>query len=80
MKLKVNDKPGVVAKISTLLANNNLSIDNLIQKELERSNEQIPLVIVLSNSNETIIQKTIKDLEVLDEVSGPLTHIRILDI
>jgi homoserine dehydrogenase len=80
LKLKVNDKPGVVAKISTLLANNNLSIDNLIQKELERSDEQIPLVIVLSNSNETIIQKTIKDLEVLDEVSGPLTHIRILDI
>ncbi len=80
LKLKVNDKPGVVAKISTLLANNNLSIDNLIQKELERSDDQIPLVIVLSNSDETTIQETIKELEGLDEVSGPLTHIRILDI
>ena len=80
LKLQVNDKPGVVAKISTLLANNNLSIDNLIQKELERSDSQIPLVIVLSNSNETTIQETIKNLEALDEVSGPLTHIRILDI
>ena len=80
LKLKVNDKPGVVAKISTLLANNNLSIDNLIQKELERSDDQIPLVIVLSNSNEMTIQETIKELESLDEVSGPLTHIRILDI
>ena len=80
LKLKVNDKPGVVAKISTLLANNNLSIDNLIQKELERNDDQIPLVIVLSNSNEMTIQQTIKDLEALEEVSGPLTHIRILDI
>ena len=80
LKLKVNDKPGVVAKISTLLANNNLSIDNLIQKELERNDDQIPLVIVLSNSNEMTIQETIKELESLDEVSGPLTHIRILDI
>ena len=80
LKLKVNDKPGVVAKISTLLANNNLSIDNLIQKELERNDDQIPLVIVLSNSNEMTIQETIKDLEALEEVSGPLTHIRILDI
>ena len=80
LKLQVNDKPGVVAKISTLLAKNNLSIDNLIQKELERSDDQIPLVIVLSNSNETTIQETIKELEALDEVSGPLTHIRILDI
>ena len=80
LKLQVNDKPGVVAKISTLLANNNLSIDNLIQKELERSNDQIPLVIVLSNSDETTILETIKELEALDEVSGPLTHIRILDI
>ena len=80
LKLKVNDKPGVVAKISTLLANNNLSIDNLIQKELERNDDQIPLVIVLSNSNEMTIRETIKDLEALEEVSGPLTHIRILDI
>ena len=80
LKLQVNDKPGVVAKISTLLAKNNLSIDNLIQKELERSDDQIPLVIVLSNSDEKTIQKTIKELEGLDEVSGPLTHIRILDI
>ena len=80
LKLQVNDKPGVVAKISTLLAKNNLSIDNLIQKELERSDDQIPLVIVLSNSDETTIQETIKELEALDEVSGPLTHIRILDI
>ena len=80
LKLQVNDKPGVVAKISTLLAKNNLSIDNLIQKELERSDDQIPLVIVLSNSDETTIQDTIKELEALDEVSGPLTHIRILDI
>ena len=80
LKLQVNDKPGAVAKISTLLAKNNLSIDNLIQKELERSDDQIPLVMVLSNSDETTIQVTIKELEALDEVSGPLTHIRILDI
>ena len=80
LKLQVNDKPGVVARISTLLAKNNLSIDNLIQKELERSDDKIPLVIVLSNSDETTIQETIKELESLDEVSGPLTHIRILDI
>ena len=80
LKLQVNDKPGVVAKISTLLAKNNLSIDNLIQKELERSDDQIPLVIVLSNSDEKTIQETVKELEALDEVSGPLTHIRILDI
>ena len=80
LKLQVNDKPGVVARISTLLAKNNLSIDNLIQKELERSDDKIPLVIVLSNSDEMTIQETIKELESLDEVSGPLTHIRILDI
>ena len=36
--------------------------------------------MVLSNSDETTIQDTIKELEALDEVLGPLTHIRILDI
>ena len=80
LKLSLNDKPGAVAKISTLLADYNLSIDNLIQKELDRNDDVIPLVTVISNSEDHIIKKAISDLQNLDEVQGQISHIRILDI
>ena len=80
LRITVSDETGVVAKISTLLAENNLSIDNLIQKELDKSDGTIPLVIVINNSDEKIIQKTISDIQMLSEVKNPISHIRILEI
>ncbi|OUW81512.1 MAG: hypothetical protein CBD82_03575 [Gammaproteobacteria bacterium TMED222] len=80
LRITVSDETGVVAKISTLLAENNLSIDNLIQKELDKSDGAIPLVIVINNSDEKIIQKTISDIQMLSEVKNPISHIRILEI
>ena len=80
LRFIVSDEPGVVAKISTVLATNNLSIDNLIQNELDREDDAIPLVIVISNSKEKIMQNTISDLQKLPEVKNSISHIRILDI
>ena len=76
----IRDRPGAVAKISTVLAANNLSIDNLIQNELDREDDAIPLVIVISNSKEKIMQNTISDLQKLPEIKNSISHIRILDI
>ena len=62
------------------MAENGLSIDNLIQKELDRNDDSIPLVIVISNSEEKVIQKAISDLQELSEVKDTISHLRILDI
>ena len=75
LKLDASDQPGVVAKVSTLLADYDLSIDNLIQKELDRNEETIPLIVVLSNSKESIIQEVIKNLQNLEEINLSLIHI-----
>ena len=80
LRLEVSDEAGVIAKISTVLAENGLSIDNLIQKELDRNDDSIPLVIVISNSEEKVIQKAISDLQGLSEVKDTISHLRILDI
>jgi len=79
LKLIVKDKSGVVAKISTLLAEFGLSIDNLIQNELDKAADDIPLVIVINNSSEQIILKVITKLKELEEVQS-VSHIRILSI
>ena len=78
--MEVSDEAGVIAKISTVMAENGLSIDNLIQKELDKKEDVIPLVIVTSNSEEKVIQKVISDLRELSEVKNSISHLRILDI
>ena len=79
-RMEVSDEAGVIAKISTVMAENGLSIDNLIQKELDKKEDVIPLVIVTSNSEEKVIQKVISDLQELSEVKKSISHLRILDI
>ena len=78
--MEVSDEAGVIAKISTVMAENGLSIDNLIQKELDKKEDVIPLVIVTSNSEEKVIQKVISDLRELSEVKNSISHLRIQDI
>ena len=80
LRMEVSDEAGVIAKISTVMAENGLSIDNLIQKELDKKEDLIPLVIVTSNSEEKVIQKVISDLRELSEVKNSISHLRILDI
>ena len=80
LRMEVSDEAGVIAKISTVMAENGLSIDNLIQKELDKKEDVIPLVIVTSNSEEKVIQKVISDLRELPEVKNSISHLRILDI
>ena len=68
---------GAVADVSALIARKKLSIDNLIQKDQDKDNELVPLVIVLGASQEKIVQELIEDLSKLPIVEGNVKHIRI---
>jgi len=79
LRLMVKDEPGVVAEISKLIAEKNLSIDNLIQKEKQKSDEIIPIVIVLGECSEKVVNSLIKDLEELSKVKSPIQQIRFIN-
>ena len=79
LRLMVKDEPGVVAEISKLIAEKNLSIDNLIQKEKQKSAEIIPIVIVLGECSEKVVNSLIKELEKLPKVKSPIQQIRFIN-
>ena len=79
LRLMVKDEPGVVAEISKLIAEKNLSIDNLIQKEKQKSDEIIPIVIVLGECSEKVVNSLIKELEKLPKVKSPIQQIRFIN-
>jgi homoserine dehydrogenase len=77
LKIMIKDEMGAVADVSSLIAKKKLSIDNLIQKDQDKDNELVPLVIVLGASQEKIVQELIEDLSKLAIVEGNVKHIRI---
>ena len=76
LKIPVLDKLGVMAKLSAVLQQRGISIEAIIQKESENS-ETVPVVILTHVVREQELNAALDALAELDEVTGPVTRIRI---
>lgn len=82
LRMDVLDKTGVMASISTILSRNLVSIEALIQKEAGEfanglTKAHVPIVIITNRVVEASMNKTIAEIEALDEVNGEVTRIRV---
>ncbi len=76
LKIPVLDKLGVMAKLSAVLQQRGISIEAIIQKESDNS-ETVPVVILTQVVREQELNAALDALAELDEVTGPVTRIRI---
>ena len=75
LRLRALDKPGVMARISTILSQCNISIESLIQKDVKEG--EVPIVIVTDRVVEQSMNAAIVELAALDQVVGAVTRIRV---
>ncbi len=75
LRMSVEDKPGVLAKIATILGENSISIDTFLQRSTKK--ESATLLCSTHKANERDIQKAIKDIENLDFIKEKVAMIRI---
>lgn len=78
LRYNVIDKPGVLAKISKILGDNNISIAGVEQKEINK--EIVPLIMTTHDAIEENMMKAIKEINKLDVVKEDTVVIRIEDI
>jgi len=78
-RLQVNNEPGVIAKISSLFGDKNISIDALIQHEAKSKEnlESIPVVIISGEISDNEAIKLKNALEDLPEVFSGVKKFRI---
>jgi homoserine dehydrogenase len=76
LRIPVIDKVGVMAKISNVLQDQEISIEAIIQKEAA-SNESVPIVILTHCVKEAKLNKALDALEDLEEITGEIMRIRV---
>ena len=79
LRIQVEDKPGVLGKIATLLSNYNVSISNLMQRHCGNENE-VSIIILTHMAQESEVQKAIRMIEQYPEVNASVNLIRIEDL
>ncbi|MDP4028821.1 MAG: homoserine dehydrogenase [Gallionella sp.] len=77
LRLRVQDKPGVLADITRILADEQISIDAVIQKEPAEGEEQTDLIMLTHQTREKRINAAIAKVEALPVVAGKVTRLRL---
>ena len=80
LRLRVADKPGVLADITRILADEQISIDAVIQKEPEEGEEQTDLIMLTHQTREKRINAAIAKMEKLSVVAGKVTKLRLEEL
>ncbi|GJM12625.1 MAG: homoserine dehydrogenase [Pseudohongiella sp.] len=75
LRIPVNDVVGVMAKISSILQESEISIEAVIQKELD--SKTVPIVILTHKALEKKLNQAIAAIEALADVSGEVMRIRV---
>jgi len=76
LRIEALDRPGVLAKIASILSDNGINIESIMQKESEVRDGRIPVIILTHTVQERQINRAIADLEALAEVDQKVVRIR----
>jgi len=80
LRLRVLDRPGVLADITRILADQSISIDAMVQKEPGEGEEQVDIIMLTHLTVEKSINDAITRIESLPVVSGKVTRIRLEEL
>jgi homoserine dehydrogenase len=77
LRMRVLDRPGVLADITRILADRDISIDAMIQKEPSEGEDQTDIILLTHQSIERQVMDAIIKIEALETVRGKIVRIRM---
>jgi homoserine dehydrogenase len=80
LRMRVLDRPGVLADITRILADRSISIDAMIQREPEEGEEQVDIIMLTHQTQEKNVNAAIAAIEALPVVTGRITRIRLEEL
>jgi homoserine dehydrogenase len=77
LRLNAEDKPGVLADVTRILADHHISIEAIIQKEPLGDETAIPIIMLTQITLEKEMNAAITEIEALKTVTGKVNRIRL---
>jgi len=79
IRMSTVDRPGVLAQISRILGDLNISISSVIQRETDVAAQTAQIVLMTYPAQESAMQRALKEIEQLDVVKEVSNFIRVED-
>jgi homoserine dehydrogenase len=76
-RMRVDDRPGVLADITRILADSSISIDAMVQKEPHEGETQVDIIMLTHRTIEKNVDAALARIEALPVVAGKVTRIRL---
>ena len=80
LRMRVQDRPGVLADVTRILADSKISIDAMVQKEPEEGQSRVDIVMLTHRAIEKNVNAAMAKIEQLPTVVGKVTRIRLEEL
>jgi homoserine dehydrogenase len=80
LRMRVQDKPGVLAEITRILADLSISIEAMVQKEPHEGEDQVDIIMLTHVTVEKYVDAAIAKIEKLPVMVGRITRIRLEEL
>jgi len=80
LRMRVVDKPGVLADVTRILADSRISIDAMVQKEPGEGESRVDIVMLTHRALEKNVNRAMARIERLPSVVGRVTRIRLEEL
>ena len=77
LRMSVTNKPGVMAAITTIFGDSNISIDSVLQKGDTADNDEVTIIMLTQNTLEGRLVEALQKVEALQPVKGEVIRIRM---
>jgi len=77
LRLKVVDKPGVLAEVTRILGDAGISIEAILQKESDDDNLTVSVIILTQRVKEKYMNESIEKIEANDNIQDKVIRIRV---
>jgi homoserine dehydrogenase len=77
LRLQAADKPGVLADVTRILGDLDISIEAVIQKEPSEQDSTVPVILLTRRVREEKMNQAIAQIEALDAISAPVMRMRL---
>lgn len=77
LRLHAEDKPGVLAEVTRILADHQISIEAIRQKEPQKNETSVPIIMLTQITLEKEMNAAIAKIEALSTVTGKVNRIRL---